>query len=245
MRTAPAQRTAHLHHPADEDLDMLQIWGRLSSINVRKVVWCAQELGLAFERTEAGGKFGVVQTPAYRAMNPNSLVPTIEDDVDGADRGHAGGPADGRFRLWESNVIVRYLCGRHAPGRLYPEALQPRFDAERWMDWQQTTLNAAGREAFMQWVRTPAERRDHAAAARSVQAMEPLLARLDAHLAMRTWMTGDVFTMADIPIGCELHRWFGLPAGLYTRPAWPDLERYFAALRGRPAARGVLDLALE
>jgi glutathione S-transferase len=73
---------------------MLQIWGRLSSINVRKVVWCAQELGLAFQRTEAGGRFGVVQTPAYRALNPNALVPAIEDD-------------DG-VRLWESNVIVRY-----------------------------------------------------------------------------------------------------------------------------------------
>ena len=133
---------------------MLQIWGRLSSINVRKVVWCAQELGVAFERTDAGGRFGVVQTPAYRALNPNALVPTIEDDDVAAARG--GAP----FRLWESNVIVRYLCARHASGSLYPEALATRFDAERWMDWQQTTLNPAGREAFIQWVRTPAERRD-------------------------------------------------------------------------------------
>jgi glutathione S-transferase len=210
---------------------MLQIWGRLSSINVRKVVWCAQELGLAFQRTEAGGRFGVVQTPAYRALNPNALVPAIEDD-------------DG-VRLWESNVIVRYLCARHSAGGLYPEALAARFDAERWMDWQQTTLNPAGRDAFIQWVRTPADRRDAAAAARSAQATESLLALLDAHLATRTCMGGDRLTMADIPIGCELHRWFGLPTGLYARPTWPHLERYFAALRERPAARGVLDLALE
>ena len=210
---------------------MLQIWGRLSSINVRKVVWCAQELGLAFGRTEAGGPFGVVQTPAYRVLNPNALVPAIEDD-------------DG-VRLWESNVIVRYLSARHSAGALYPEPLAARFDAERWMDWQQTTLNPAGREAFMQWVRTSSERRDAAAAARSVQATEPLLGLLDAHLASRAFMGGDAFTMADIPIGCELHRWFGLPADLYARPAWPNLERYFAALRDRPAARGILDLPLE
>jgi glutathione S-transferase len=218
---------------------MLQIWGRLSSINVRKVVWCAQELGVAHRRNDAGGAFGVVQTSAYRALNPNALVPTIEDDDVAAARG--GVP----FRLWESNVIVRYLCARHASGSLYPEALAARFDAERWMDWQQTTLNPAGREAFIQWVRTPVERRDAAAAQRSAQATEVLLGRLDAHLAAHAFMGGDRFTMADIPIGCELHRWFGLPAGLYTRPAWPQLERYFAALRERPAARGVLDLALE
>jgi glutathione S-transferase len=214
---------------------MLQIWGRLSSINVRKVVWCAQEVGVAFRRTDAGRQFGVVQTPAYRALNPNGLVPTIEDDDD------RGAP----LRLWESNVIVRYLCARHAPGRLYPEALAARFDAERWMDWQQTTLNPAGREAFVQWVRTPAERRDAAAAAASVQATEQLLAVLDAHLATRRYLAGDSMTMADIPIGCELHRWFGLPPDLYARPARANLERYFAALRDRPAARGVLDLPLE
>ena len=209
---------------------MLRIWGRLSSINVRKVVWCAQELGLAFHRTEAGGKFGVVQSADYRELNPNALVPAIDDDG---------------MRLWESNVIVRYLCARHAPGNLYPEPLAARFDAERWMDWQQTTLNSAGRDAFVQWVRTPADRRDPAAAQRSVQATESLLGLLEAHLATRSFMAGDRLTMADIPIGCELHRWFGLPADLYVRPTWPHVERYFAALRDRPAARGILDLPLE
>lgn len=213
---------------------MLKIWGRISSINVRKVVWCAQELGLAFERVDAGRDFGIVQTPAYRALNPNALVPTIEDELDGK-----------RFVLWESNVVVRYLCARHATGTLYPEPLAARFDAERWMDWQQTTLNPAGRDAFMQWVRTPPERRDAAAAARSVAATEHLFARLDAHLATRAHVAGDRFTMADIPIGCEVHRWFGLPAADYRRPHWPHVERYFAALGARPAARGVLDLALE
>ena len=213
---------------------MLKIWGRISSINVRKVVWCAQELGLAFDRVDAGRDFGVVQTPSYRALNPNGLVPTIEDDV-----------GDERVVLWESNVVVRYLCARHASGTLYPEPLAARFDAERWMDWQQTTLNPAGREAFMQWVRTPREQRDAGAAARSVRATEPLFALLDAHLATRAFMAGERLTMADFPIGCELHRWFGLPAGLYARPTWPNLERYFAALRDRPAARGVLDQPLE
>ncbi|MFT4269085.1 MAG: glutathione S-transferase [Xenophilus sp.] len=210
---------------------MLNIWGRISSINVRKVVWCAQELGLDFQRTEAGGKHGVVQSPEYLAMNPNAMVPTLSDD-------------DG-FVLWESNVIVRYLCARHWTRQLYPEQLQERFDAERWMDWQQTTLNRASVGAFLQLVRTPPAERSAEAIAQSVAATEPLMAMLDAHLATRPFMAGERFTMADIPIGCEVHRWFGLPPAGHQRPAWPHLERWFAGVQARAGARGVLDQALE
>ena len=210
---------------------MLNIWGRISSINVRKVVWCAQELGLDFQRTEAGGRFGVVQTPEYLRMNPNALVPAIDD-----------GEGEGRVTLWESNVIVRYLCARHSTGRLYPEPLAERFDAERWMDWQQTTLNGAGREAFIQWIRTPAEKRDAKLIAASVAATEPLLALLDAHLAQRPFMAGDRLTMADIPIACEMHRWWGLPL---EHPSHPHLRRWYDGLLQRPAARGALDVPLS
>jgi glutathione S-transferase len=213
---------------------MLNIWGRISSINVRKVVWCAQELGLDFQRTEAGGKFGIVQTPEYLGLNPNALVPVIDD-----------GEGEDRVVLWESNVIVRYLCAKHSPGKLYPERLAERFDAERWMDWQQTTLNPVSAGAFRQWIRTPSGQRDPAVIAHSVHATEPLFALLNAHLATRAFMLGDSFTMADIPVGCEAHRWFGLPQTEYTRPAWPHVERWFADLRSRAGARGVLDLALE
>jgi len=213
---------------------MLNIWGRISSINVRKVVWCAQELGLDFQRTEAGGKFGVVQTPEYLGMNPNALVPVIDD-----------GEGNDRVVLWESNVIVRYLCAKHSTGRLYPEPLAERFNAERWMDWQQTSLNPVSAGAFRQWVRTPATQRQPEVIAHSVNATEPLFALLDAHLATRTFMLGERFTMADIPVGCEAHRWFGLPQTEYTRPSWPNVERWFADLRARAGARGVLDLPLE
>lgn len=164
---------------------MLRIWGRLSSINVRKVVLTAQWLAVPFERTDTGLEYGIVGSAEYRAKNPNGLVPVIED---------------GDLVLWESNVIVRYLCAKHSLGRLYPEDLAQRFDAERWMDWQQTTLNPAGRPAFIQYVRTPAGRRDPAVVEKSAAATEALMAVLDAHLARRAFMTGDAFTMADIPI---------------------------------------------
>ncbi len=206
---------------------MLKIWGRMSSINVKKVVWTAQELGLDFQRTEAGGLFGVVKTPEYMQMNPNSLVPVIEDDD---------------YVLWESNVIVRYLSAKYASGQMYPIDLRERFDAERWMDWQQTTLNPVSRPGFWQLIRTAPEQRNPALMAESNAAVEALMFTLDMHLANRAFMVGERFTMADIPLACEVHRWFGLPQ---PRQGRPHIERWYESLRARQASKGVLDMALS
>lgn len=120
--------------------------------------------------------------------------------------------------------------------------MQRRFTAEQWMDWQQTTFNRAGRDAFYQLVRTPVEQRDDALIIQSVNATMPLLAMLEAHLGRSTYMVGDEFTMADIPLGCEIHRWFALPL---ARPALPNIERWFQSLCERSGARGVLDMQVS
>ena len=127
---------------------MITLWGRLNSINVRKVVWCLEEIGAPYERIDAGLQFGVVGTPDYRAMNPNALVPTIRD---------------GDFTLWESNAILRYLCARFADRGFWPSDVARRARGGRWMDWQQTSLNKAMGPAFHGLVRTPPEKRDVAA----------------------------------------------------------------------------------
>lgn len=214
---------------------MLKIWGRISSINVRKVVFAAQLLELPFERIDAGKEFGIVTTPDYLAKNPNAMVPLIED---------------GEVTLWESNVIVRYLAAKHGAHTLaaggknnfYPQDLAPRFDAERWMDWQQTTLNNAGRDAFIQLIRVEPQRRNQALIDASVAATEPLLEMLDRHLSRTAFMAGDAIGMADIPIACEIHRWWGLPL---ERPYSPHLERWYKGLLALPAARGALDIPLS
>ena len=205
----------------------LKIWGRMSSINVKKVVWTAQELGLEFQRNEAGGQFGLVRTPEYLRLNPNALVPVMED---------------GDFVLWESNVIVRYLCAKHSPGQLYPSDLREQFEAERWMDWQQTTFNPASRQGFWQLIRTAPEQRNAQAISDSNAAVEALLATLDAQLGRHAFVAGDHFTMADVALGCEAHRWFGLPQ---PRQSWPNVERWYQGLRARQASAGVLDMALS
>jgi glutathione S-transferase len=216
----------------------IHIWGRLSSLNVRKVVWAAQEVGVAFERTDAGMAFGINKTPDYLRKNPNALVPLLED---------------GDFSLWESNVIVRYLCAKYAMGSYYPSDLCERFDAERWMDWQQTTFNPAGRDAFLQLLRIAPEQRNAELVRRSVAATEPLLAVLDAHLTQREYVGGPHFGMADIPLGCEMHRWWGIgeaqfaACGVNRRALsdFPQVQRWYTQILERPATRGVLDLSLS
>lgn len=182
-------------------------------------------LNIPFQRIDAGLSFGVVNTPDYRMLNPNAMVPTIQD---------------GAYTLWESNAIVRYLCARE--NRLYPSDLRTRFTAEQWMDWQQTSLNRASGPAFVQWIRTPESQRNHDLIAQSVAATEPLLNLINQLLQSQPFIAGEQMSMADIPIACEVHRWWGLPQ---NRPSWPHLERWYAHMRKHPGSAGVLDLPLS
>lgn len=200
---------------------MLKIWGRTNSINVQKVLWCADELGLAYERTDAGGAFGVVNTPEYQRMNPNAKVPAIDDDG---------------FILWESNAIVRYLSAKHGAGSLWPEGVQARADVDRWMDWQTTAFTPALVPAFFALVRKSKDY-DAAAVEASRRNAEAMARMLDAALAGRDFIGGAAFTMGDIPVGLATHRWYGMP---FERPALPNLEAWYARLKARPGAAQVM-----
>lgn len=206
---------------------MLRIWGNADSVNVQKVLWCCEELGLAYERIDAGRHFGVVDTPAFRALNPNGLVPTIDD---------AG------YVVWESNTIVRYLAARHAAGSLWPEAPRARADAERWMDWANSSLWPTMVPLFRAFMRTPEAQRDAQAIEQARQDTLAELRILDRHLATHAFAGGHAFTMADIALGCPVWRWFALPV---QRPALPHLQRWFDTLAARPAYRRVVMLPLS
>ena len=195
---------------------MLKIWGRKNSINVQKVLWCCAELDLRYERVDAGGKFGVNNSPEYLAMNPNGLVPTIEDDG---------------LILWESNVIVRYLSRRHGKGTLWPDDDKVCADADRWMEWYSTTLWGSLRPVFLNLVRLAPEKRDMALAEKSRKKMADNLKMVEDNLANRQYVAGDAFTMGDIPMGVALHRWFMLPI---ERPGYPRLAAYYDRLKQRP-----------
>jgi glutathione S-transferase len=203
---------------------VLKIWGRNNSVNVQKVLWVCEEMSVAYQRIDAGGSFGVVNTPQYRAINPNGLVPTIED---------------GPFVLWESNAIVRYLTAKHSAGNLWPEDLKVRAEADKWMDWQIVMFWPTFRPLFWNLVRTPPDQRDSKAIEESQLQTAEILAYLDAHLKNRTYVAGDGFTIGDIPMGCAIWRWMSLPI---ERPVMPNLQRWFDGLRERPAYKSVVML---
>jgi glutathione S-transferase len=202
---------------------MITLWGRISSVNVQKVVFALEETGLPYRRLDAGRGYGVTDTPEYRAMNPNALVPVIEDEG---------------FVLWESNAIVRYLASRAPRSGLLPDDPRVRADADRWMDWTSGTLLAGMGDAFHGIVRTPGSRPPEAVAA-SVAATERGFSILEDRLADRPYLAGEAFTMGDVPAACAAHRWLNMPV---ERAPRPNLERWYARIRERPASGAALPL---
>jgi glutathione S-transferase len=196
---------------------MLKIYGRATSSNVQKVLWCCGEIGLEFERIEIDAAFGGLKNPAYLAVNPNGLMPTIDDDG---------------FILWESNVIVRYLAAKHSSGRLCPAGLRARADCERWMDWQQTAIATPMGVLFRALLREPREAASEEQLRAALSRCGDLWRMLEARLADRAFVGGDALTMGDIALGNAIHRWYRLPL---ERPELPRLRKWYDSLCARPA----------
>jgi glutathione S-transferase len=196
---------------------MIEVWGRRSSSNVQKVVWALDELGLPFKRHTVGGGFGGTRDPAYLKMNPNALVPVLQD---------------GDVTMFESNAIVRYLAARYGEGKLLSKDPKALAAAEQWMEWQTLNVVPAISAIFMNEVRTPKAQRNEKAIADGEAALARTLPIADNALASSRWFAGDNFSMADIVLGVLYWRYFklgGKSLGL------PHITRWFEALKQRPA----------
>jgi glutathione S-transferase len=208
---------------------MLKILGRLTSSNVQKVVWLCEEIDIPFERTDVGGSFGGNNTPEYLAINPNARVPTIDDDG---------------FVLWESNACLRYLAEKHGQGTpVWPDDIQDRASAGRWMDWTATTLAPAHGPVFVGLIRTPEDKRNPDAIAKGRDEYSKAIAVLDWWFADHEWLSGDDFGFGDIPAAPFVFRWFGLPI---EREDYPNVKRWYDAIAARPAfKKNVIDIGLQ
>jgi len=198
---------------------MLRILGRTTSINVRKVLWTAAEIGVEFEQEVEWAASKSVRCPEFLQLNPNGLVPVIVDESG---------------VLWESNTICRYLAARHARTDLLPTDPFPRAEVEKWMDWQATSLNAAWRYAFLALVRHDPECTDRVEIDRSIERWNQQMQLLEDRLAhTQSFVAGTRFTLADVVLGLSVQRWKLAPI---KRPAAPMIDSYRRRLMERPAA---------
>ena len=200
---------------------MLTVWGRRNSSNVQVVMWGIAELGLEAIRHDAGHKYGGTDTPEYRAMNPNGLVPVLKDSDDEP--------------LFESAVILRYLASRYGAAPFWPDDVSVRAQIDKWAEWAKLNiwLNFSG-PVFWQIVRVPEADRNAAAIAAAVQALKPRFDIAEARIAEHGYIAGKDFTLADLQFGHLLYRYYDLPI---DRPSHPAIERYYAGLTERPAYR--------
>jgi glutathione S-transferase len=198
----------------------LRILGKASSINARKVMWTCREIGLAYEREDWGSGFASTRTPEFLALNPNGLVPVIEDE-NGA--------------LWESNTICRYLAAEHGRVDLLPAEPWARAQVERWMDWQATDLNASWRTPFMALIRRDPAFADPRQVAAGVDGWNRMMGILEGQLARTgAYAAGATFTLADVVLGLSVNRWLETPM---PRPDCPAVAAYVGRLLERPGFR--------
>ena len=206
---------------------MLKVWGRKNSSNVRKVLWCAEELQLPYQAIDAGGAFGLVNEAQYRSKNPNGRVPMIED---------------GALVLWESNAIVRYLGAQYGGESPWFNAdAAARASADKWMDWTTSTLADPFKPLFWGVLRTPAEQQDWVQINAAFKAVVEVLAVANEALAQQPYLSGNEVGMGDIPLGCFIYAWFEMPI---ERPPMPHLEAWYERLKQRSAYRKAVMTAL-
>lgn len=201
----------------------MKIWGRINSTNVRKVLWCAEELNLIYESIPAGGEFGVVNEPAYLERNPNGRIPCLEDEG---------------LVLWESNVIVRYLGKKYGQQPFIPADIQSWYAAEKWMDWASFSFGMPFRNLFWNLVRHTSEQRNEDEITLGIKHCTVLMAIANAELEKSPYLSGNHIGIGDIPLGCIAYSWFSFPI---ARPSMPALEAWYERLKSRPAyQKGVM-----
>ena len=195
---------------------MLKIWGRATSSNVQKVLWCCAELDIEFERVDVGGPFGGNRDPEYLAMNPNGLVPTVKD---------------GDLVMWESNTICRYLAATRNGEHLYPRDPAARTHVERWMDWQLAVIGPPMGQLLFGLVRSTPETRDPAAIEGARRRAAAAWTIIDDEVKDRPYLAGDHLSLAEIVLGTQIYRWFAFPI---ERPELPNLRAWHDRMHQRP-----------
>jgi glutathione S-transferase len=196
---------------------MITIWGRYSAFNVQKVLWLVDELSLDYQHINVGGSYGGLEEPEFLTMNPLGKIPVVKDKD---------------LVIWESHTILRYLAATYGDASLYPPRPKDRTEVERWMDWSQTTLQPAFMELFWNYYRTPTNQQNSELISKAAQACEKQFAHLDQLLVKQPYLAGHHFSLADIPAGTTLYRYFNMA---YPVTEYPNITKWYRRLQERSA----------
>ncbi|MGD0679534.1 MAG: glutathione S-transferase family protein [Polyangiaceae bacterium] len=207
-------------------MSKLRLWGHPKSINVTKVLWALDEIGVEYERIDAGGPFGRVKEADYLTLNPNGLVPTLED---------------GRTVIWESNAILRYLGGRYGKAPFWPDDLGVRARSDSWIEWNSSTFWPAVQPLQVQLIRTAEDKRDPSVILAARRKLESSLQILDRELAKNPFVAGTELTFGDLPLAAVAQRWFNLPI---ERPNAKSVETWYHRVKEREGFKRWVDQPL-
>ena len=190
----------------------ITLWGRQSSFNVQKVLWVLDILQVSYEHIELGGKFGGLETREFQALNPHRKVPVLRD---------------GDLIIWESHAIIRYLAAQYGASTLWRDRPSDRSFIDRWIDWAATRLQPDFMALFWGHYRTPEPKRDARAINAARQACVQNYALLNHHLSTNAFLFGSHLTLADVPVGATLYRYFNMGINV---PQPPDLLAWYERL---------------
>ena len=206
---------------------MLTIFGRPDSYNVQKVLWFAEELELDFKHVNIGGPAGGLNTAEFLALNPNGLIPVIQD---------------GDFAVWESNTIIRYLAAKYGQDEFWIESPAERSLVERWMDWELTKLQPGFLGLFWHYYRTPENQRNNKRINHLLENCKSNIEILDSYLKNKKFILGTKFSIGDISIGTCFYRYFNMGIQV-NRPV--NLDEWYKRLCERPCYKNIVMVAFD
>jgi GST-like protein len=189
--------------------------------NGHKVTLFLEEAGLEYRIKPINIGKGEQFDAAFLKISPNNRIPAIVD--------HA--PAEGRapISVFESGAILLYLAGKTR--QFIPQDLRGQVETIEWLFWQMGGLGPmAGQNHHF---RNYAPEKIPYAIERYVKETSRLYAVLDKRLQGRDFIVGKQYTIADM----AAYPWIVPDRQGQDNENFPNLERWHAAIRARPATQ--------
>ena len=168
---------------------MLTVYGRKSSANVQKVRWICSEGNLEFKTEIVGGKYGGLTSPEFIRLNPNSTIPVLKD---------------GDFILYESNSIIKYISDKF--DILRSDSQEKIALNNQWIDWSSSVFGLNCSTYTAHNILLPIGQRNSNLASDAKKKIRLCFELLNTQLEKTNYLLDNELSLADIPIGCWIHR---------------------------------------